>query len=550
MPVMKNKSTVLVGLFITIVVASSSLLAQMIPSNDEALIFDPEAYMTLDVSVDGEPMEVRQYQVVYVANPVRMAENQPGGRRPTVLPDPYAYQSMNIFVPQIAYESTNTAIILYVGNSGWRASMAPRSVEEGGAYVSNSDTDRVGAALKAGYVIASAGTRSRGAVTADDSWGGKAPAAVVDAKAAIRYLRLNDAVMSGSAERVIITGSSGGGALSVAVAASGNSPDYQPYLAAIGAAGIDEDGSSSLRDDVFATIAYCPITDLGHSDAAYEWQYNAVRDASNNVREEYTEQMQEASLELALSYPNYLAGLGLRLEDGTQLTGDNMADVIVAHLKRETEEAIAEGVEIPAIGEDFVLVSRFGSQTLVNDWLRIENGQIADIDYELFLRFVIKSRALKTVPGFDTTASTGNRGGGGENTLFGPDYLEYSNFTEYAWNNNEVKGDGTGLDDIGQEWSNYIIEPTSLLDTQLKMVNPMPYLGTDADSAPYWYVRHGMVDRDTAFALQVALYYAIVNDPSVEDVSFELAWLKPHGGNYDVQEAYSWIAAKLAEDHR
>jgi hypothetical protein len=59
-----------------------------------------------------------------------------------------------------------------------------------------------------------------------------------------------------------------------------------------------------------------------------------------------------------------------------------------------------------------------------------------------------------------------------------------------------------------------------------------------------------MVDRDTAFALQVALYYAIVNDPSVEDVSFELAWLKPHGGNYDVQEAYSWIAAKLAEDHR
>lgn len=545
---MKNKSIILAGLFIATVVASFSLLAQNTPSNNETLIFDPEAYTTLAVSVDNALMEVRRYQVVYVANPVRMAENQPGGRRPTVLPNPFAYQSMDIYVPQTAYESSDAAIILYVGNSGWRASTAPQGVEQGGVYVSNSDTDRIGAALQAGYLIASAGTRSRGAVAADDSWGGKAPAAVVDAKAAIRYLRLNDAVIPGSAERVIITGTSGGGALSVAVAASGNSPDYLPYLAEIGAAGINEDGSSSLRDDVFGTVAYCPITDLGHSDAAYEWQYGALREASNNARGEYTEQMKNASASLAASYPGYLAGLGLRLEDGTPLTEDNMAETIVAHLKLEIEEVIAEGVDIPAIGEDFVLESRFGSQTLVNDWLRIENGQISDIDYELFLRFVIESQPLKTVPGFDTTANTGNQGSSGENTLFGLDSQEYSNFTKYAWNNNEVNGDGTGFDDTDLEWDDYITESESLLDAQLKMVNSMPYLGSDADSAPYWYVRHGVVDRDTAFALQIALYYAIVNDSSVLDVNFELVWLQPHGGNYDVQDAYSWIAAKLAED--
>jgi hypothetical protein len=64
-----------------------------------------------------------------------------------------------------------------------------------------------------------------------------------------------DTVMPGSAERIVITGTSGGGGLSVAVAASGNSPDYYPYLAEIGAAGIDANGKSSIRDDVFATVA-------------------------------------------------------------------------------------------------------------------------------------------------------------------------------------------------------------------------------------------------------------------------------------------------------
>ena len=44
-------------------------------------------------------------------------------------------------------------------------------------------------------------------------------------------------------------------ATTVAVAASGNSADYYPHLAEIGAAGISADGMSSLKDDVFATIA-------------------------------------------------------------------------------------------------------------------------------------------------------------------------------------------------------------------------------------------------------------------------------------------------------
>jgi acetyl esterase/lipase len=59
---------------------------------------------------------------------------------------------------------------------------------------------------------------------------------VVDAKAAVRYLRLNDAAMPGSAERIVVNGTSGGGALVSILGAPGNRAEYTPHLAAIGAA--------------------------------------------------------------------------------------------------------------------------------------------------------------------------------------------------------------------------------------------------------------------------------------------------------------------------
>ena len=199
----------------------------------------------------------------------------PSGAETQALADPLTYQKLAIFVPETA--GTQSAMILNVNNGGWFASELRPGITDSGAYVSDSDTDKVGAALAAGYVYVDVGSRGRGIVAADGSLPGKAPAAVVDAKAAIRFLRLNDAVLPGSAERIVITGTSGGGGLSSVVAASGNSADYLPFLAEIGAAGVAADGSSSLADDVFAVIAYCPITDLGHADMAYEWMFDGIR---------------------------------------------------------------------------------------------------------------------------------------------------------------------------------------------------------------------------------------------------------------------------------
>jgi hypothetical protein len=240
---------------------------------DLALAFNPENYTTLNITVNGAPVQLRQYKVIYVAKPIKMASSQPnygpnGYMGDVTLDDVYGYQTMYILVPERSYKNTTTAIFFMVGNGGWRTTAASSRITDGAALVSTGTTDNIGAALKAGYIGVSAGTRSRGARAADGSWAGKASAVVVDAKAAIRYLRLNDSLMPGSAERIIITGGSGGGGLSVAVAASGNSPDYYPYLNEIGAAGIDDSGRSTIRDDIFATVAYCPITDLGNADIA------------------------------------------------------------------------------------------------------------------------------------------------------------------------------------------------------------------------------------------------------------------------------------------
>lgn len=551
--------------------------------DNDPLAFDPKSYTIVHITVDGSPMEVRRYRVVYVAKPIRIDITKPpmGPRMPGPPPaapgagappaaaapgplrggpfgvatDPLAYQTMYIYVPQSAYNDSKTAIILQVNNAGWIASAARDTVQEGDKFVSANDTDNTGAALRAGYVVVAAGTRSRGIRSEVGDWAGKLPAVIVDAKAAVRYLRYNDAVMPGSADRIVITGTSGGGGLSVAVAASGNSPDYYPYLASIGAAGVDTAGKSTVRDDVFATVAYCPINDLGNADLAYEWQYSAVRTAANIAGGQYTPQMATASATLAAKYPSYLAGLHLKRDDGSLLSADSMPPSIVEQVKKGVQAGIARGEHIPAIGEDFVIKQHRGPPPggelvtirMKNDWLTVENGKVTNIDYQKYVNFVAAITPLKTVPAFDASANTGNQGLLGENTLFGSDKLEYSNFTEYAWDHNEVKGDGSGPDDIGKDWVSYIAGPGpgAELVRQIKLSGPIPYLHTTASTAPYWYVRHGIIDRDTSFALQTTLYYAIKNDPKVKDLNFKLVWLQGHAGNYDVQEAYAWVADVL-----
>lgn len=377
----------------------------------------------------------------------------------------------------------------------------------------------------------------------DGRFVGKAPAAVVDTKAAIRFLRLNKDVISGNTDRIVITGTSGGGALSAIVAASGNAADYFPYLREVGAAGFAGDGTSVLTDDVFATIAYCPITDLGAADAAYEWQFGSLRTAENTVGATLSDKSAAASAALAQTYPDYVESLRLTINDN-KLTAELLDALLLAEVAREAETMRAAGTQIPALGEKFTLSN---GRALDNDWLRFKDDGKAQIDRNAFLRFVTACEKLKIVPAFDATGNTGNVGLRGENSLFGADGQRYSNFTAYGWDNNEIAGDQSGSDDCGMTFAEVLAASDSALARQLRLINPLDFLRDgNADIAPYWYVRHGMIDRDTAFAVVLVLYIALKNAKNVQDANFRLPWLKPHAGNYDVQEAFDWLAQMLA----
>ncbi|MCZ9347612.1 hypothetical protein NGM37_58995, partial [Streptomyces sp. TRM76130] len=329
---------------------------QAVDPQDSALDFDSADYTTISVTVDGSPMNVRWYKgVCYVANPVAAAAQQPGGPGggTTITDTACGYQSMNVFVPESAFGDQRAPIYFAVNNSGWKASYLRASVTAGTSYTSS--TSNVGAALKAGYVFVDVANRSRGLVGADGSSPGKAPAAVVDAKAAVRYLRLNDAAMPGSAERIVINGTSGGGALVSILGASGNSAEYDPYLAEIGAAGIDAKGRSTLRDDVFAVNAYCPITDLGNADIAYEWLYNVLgtRDATGS------NPSPEASAEIAAQFAAYEKSLGLRNPDGSRLTAESVLATIEEEVVRSAETYLEADPAhtIPPLGGTFQITS-------------------------------------------------------------------------------------------------------------------------------------------------------------------------------------------------
>jgi len=521
---------------------------------DSHLRFDNSTYTTLTVAIDGTATKVRWYkEVCYVANPQKMADTQSGIFGTSTIANPECgYQSMNIFVPESAFHDQSTAIYFGVNNAGWMSSYVGASVTDGASF--DSATSNVGAALKAGYVYVDVGTRSRGLVAADSSYAGKAPDVVIDAKAAIRYLRLNDTRMPGSAERIVLNGTSGGGGLGAIVGASGNSTDYLPYLKAVGAAGVTKAGKSTLRDDVFAVNIYCPITDLGNADIAYEWEFTTLgtRAATADLGNDPSPTV---SAELASRYASYLKSLHLKTADGRNLTADTMIAAIKKEVIRSAETYMKADAAntIPDLGEQITYTTGgFGQppteHTYTNDWIDVDNAKnrVVSLDMAKYFQFVATQATLKTVPAFDAWGLTGVDAGRTESTLFGTSAQQYSNYTAYSWDNNAVAGDGSGLDDTGLTWSQYA-KRDGLAAEQVSLLDPLNYIDTKATTSANWYIRVGTRDRDTAFTVGLNLDRALAADRSVDDLNYRLAWNQPHAGNYDVPEAMAWIAKVLKD---
>ncbi len=580
---------------------------------DSQLAFDASKYTTITVTVDGVSTPVRWYrEVCYVAKPMQLAPTQPALGPPISVDNTTCgYQNMNIFVREADASKQNNAILLNVNNAGWFASYVGgkggwdgtspitrnnyqgADIVAGGAYVSTSDTDKVGAALSRGMVYINMASRSRGAtaptgVYSDGIYQGKAPAAIVDAKAAVRYLHLNDGRMFGDANHIVVNGTSGGGAQSTQLAASGDSADYIPYLQAAGAAGIESSGRNLGSDNVYALVAYCPIQDMGSADLAYEWMFNVldtrtlvsadqkaglIVDATGAELVRASNPDPTGSATMMSKFVTYQAGLGLKNDDGTALTADNMLAAIETAIRNSASAAVKAGkpfVAYGAYGSAPANGVAGGSGTLYykNDFIDVDaSGNVTQFDMSNYMKYVAKQARLKAVPAFDQvgqtpalattpTADTTHAGAtiygnysGGESNLFGTAAQVYSNFTEYAWNNNNG-GDAVnpaqsdvGLKNTGYTWAQN--PQQAFLLNQYKMINALAYIGKTDNITRHWRIRVGARDRDTSFTVAYNMSRALKADANVKDVDYALQWDTGHAGDYDVQSAFKWIDTTL-----
>ncbi|MFD2937533.1 subtype B tannase [Spirosoma flavum] len=450
---------------------------------DDPLAFNPNRKSTTGTLtfLDGKTVNYRSYEVIYyVAN---VADS--------------AYQYLNVYIPESAYTNNSKTPVFfrtYVG--GYFSSKAQAPV----------NTDASGRALQEGYVVVIPGARGWNAnVTKPDAstvYTGRAPAGIVDLKAAIRYLRHNDAVMAGDAERIITDGTSAGGAMSSLLGATGNHPAYEPYLQALGAA--------QARDDVFATVAYCPIIDLDHADMVYEWLYSGT---NTGVRSLSSAQA-AISNELAAQFPAYQKSLGLKMPDGTPLTADNYRDYIKSFLIKSAQKAKDAGADMPA-----------NSGVKLNTGFRGSPGEfVVNIDLDTYLNYVVGKTPLKTPPAFDKMGTLGPDATP-ENQVFGDVTGKPTNYTDFS---------------LRKATGNPVATVDKTISDRVYLMNPMNFIGdTKATSTKNWYIRHGASDRDTGFPIPINLYTKLINKGY--EVDFALPWNRPHSGDYNLDDVFSWM---------
>lgn len=492
---------------ITTLLLAISIALRPINVGSNTLRFDPAQFVSRSGQVDGKKVAYRSVEnVVYVTNPVDRK-----------------YQSLNVYAPEAyfsgravnGYDSDSAPIFFPNSIGGYM----PGAAEAPGVGMDRMHNTLL-RALARGYVVVAPGARGRTLKDNGGRYTGKAPAAIVDLKAAIRYVRFNAGRIPGNVERIISNGTSAGGAMSALLGASGNSRDYASYLKVLGAA--------EARDDIWVVSAYCPITNLENSDMAYEWLLNGVNESKRTgpsmpplpdgpppsemgsspfgrpnaqAGPMSAEQIAQSATLKAL-FSDYVNTLHLKGPDAKPLTLDkngngSFKEYVSSFVLKSAQVAQAKGTDV--------------SNT---PWLSITAGRVVGIDWPGYVRSVGR---MKQTLAFDSLNLAS-----GENNLFGSATVDNRHFTDFGAAHSKVTG--------AQRADPMVV----------KMMNPMSYLGAKGVKAsPFWRIRHGAIDRDTSLAIAIILATSLRNRGI--DVDVAIPWNTPHSGDYDLDELFAWI---------
>ena len=468
-------------------------------------------------------------------------------------------ECMNIYVPA-AYMNADGTINETGEINGYTAQSAPIIYKNGVGGYAEADaskiSDKTKEYLEQGYVFVSPASRGKETQSEDGSYIGKSPAGLVDLKAGVRFLKINDKVMAGDANKIISIGTSAGGAMSALLGTTGNSEDYKVYLEEIGAV-------MDSTDDVYAAQVYCPITDLDYADLAYEWMYADLPDYSNDMTGETgtaTEFEQALSKEMSSAYAAYINGLGLKdpkTGEPLTLSDDGKSGSFYDYMVKETEGAattyltrLKDGSLSVSYSLDDYLKGNYttsgkgpkgrGTEVAGTDltgYLKWDGKTAKISDYDMYLS--VSNPRMKKVMAFDNLEMTDNSA---ENMEFGDETNRYKHFDPYIAD--ILENLKTQFPD---EYETYMeaygsVSGDKKVEESRELLNPMNYIGTDkqADTADHIRIRVGTEDGNTSLSVAAVLALAL-EDKTDSDVDYALVWAQPHGDADYEGELISWI---------
>lgn len=358
-------------------------------------------------------------------------------------------------------------------------------------------------ALAYGFVVVCPGCRGRDNQFPDGTYYGKAPAAIVDLKAAVRYLRHNKDSIPGDPEKIFSSGGSAGGALSCLLAASGNSPLYDPYLKEIGAA--DE------GDNILGSASYSPITNLEHADSAYEWEYGSIPCVGSQggpmgfIPAGMVDQ--ELSKALAAEFPPYQDSLKLTgMNDYGPVTADNLKDYILkVFLVPAANKAWGESTP-----------EQQAQYLKENPWFTFD-GENTVFTFEDYLTHCGRMKGLPAFDDFHKAMA--------EPILFGTATQNSRHFTTFS-----LKHDPNETE----------TELSEDLKAVINLMNPMYFIAeNNPGCAPNWWIRHGACDKDTSLPIVTNLATAVYDIG--KNVSARLIWDGGHCADDDTEGFMIWM---------
>jgi hypothetical protein len=490
-------------------------------STDDGLVFDPDAWTKLTTTVtdtQGTEHSVTYHfwkAVTYVSKPVDATYQSLIVSAPVEI-DGTAVDASNApillansiggYMPSSVADATGVGAGGMGGGMGGGAPTGSAAPSTSAAPGANENTNANGGAtssnqllaLAAGYVVIEPGARGRTLENSAGEYYGTAPAAIVDLKAAVRYVKANKGRIPGDVERIVSAGTSAGGALSALLGASGDSPVYDKELAAIGAA--------DASDAIFAVGAWCPITDLEHADGAYEWNWGTNVTASTGKTVDQT-----VSKELRSQFAEYQARLKLR---GLNRFGTLTARNYDAYLVKQYLEPSAT-TYLAALSD-----SDRATYLAANTFITWSGGR-ASFTWDGFLTHV--GARKKTAPAFDAFDLSA-----GENNLFGAGTTANRHFTAYG-----ARNDSTGLSTK---------RVASDIPAKLDQMNPMYHLveKVNGSRSKHWWIRLGTNDTDTSHVVSANLAAAAAG--LGDEVNHLYYWDQGHGANTDPGDFIAWIA--------